>query len=71
MCITLPAKVLSVTGQTAVVEIAGVRREIFLAFEGVNPGDWLLTYAGAALSVIDEEHASEMLTLLMPVEFGT
>ncbi len=64
MCITLPTKVISVSGKTALVDWAGQAREIFLPFESVSPGQWVLTYAGAALCVIDEEQALETLTLL-------
>ncbi|MBA3860112.1 MAG: HypC/HybG/HupF family hydrogenase formation chaperone [Cyanobacteria bacterium PR.3.49] len=65
MCITLPTKVLSVTGKTAVVDWAGQPREIFLPFESVQAGEWVLTYAGAALCVVEEEQALETLALLM------
>lgn len=64
MCITLPTKVLSVTGKTAVVDWAGQLREIFLPFDSVAPGQWVLTYAGAALCVVEEEQALETLALL-------
>lgn len=64
MCITLPTKVLSVTGKTAVVDWAGQKREIFLPFELVSPGQWVLTYAGAALCVVEEEQALATLALL-------
>lgn len=64
MCITLPTKVLSVTGRIAVVDWAGQKREIFLPFDIVSPGQWVLTYAGAALCVVEEEQALETLALL-------
>lgn len=64
MCITLPIKVLSVTGNTAVVDWAGQKREIFLPFDMVVPGQWVLTYAGAALCVVEEDEALATLALL-------
>lgn len=64
MCITLPTKVISVSGKTAVVDWAGQSRQIFLPFESVSPGQWVLTYAGAALCVVEEEQALETLALL-------
>ncbi len=52
------------TGKTAVVDWDGQWREIFLPFESVLPGQWVLTYAGAALCVVEEEQALETLALL-------
>lgn len=64
MCITLPTKVLSLEGTKARVDIAGHEREIFIPFDNVSPGQWVLVYAGAAISVIDEKEALEILGYL-------
>jgi hydrogenase assembly chaperone HypC/HupF len=64
MCITLPTKVLSLEGNNARVDIAGHERKIFIPFDNVSPGQWVLVYAGAAIAVIDEKEALEILGYL-------
>lgn len=64
MCITLPTKVLSLEGNNARVDIAGHERKIFIPFDNVFPGQWVLVYAGAAIAVIDEKEALEILGYL-------
>lgn len=64
MCITLPTKVLSVQGNTAVVECLGEPRRVLSPFGSVNAGDWVLLYGGAIVAVITEEQALETLSLL-------
>ena len=64
MCISLPARVLSVFGLTADVEVNGLKRQILLAVDGVKSGDWVLIYGGAALSVMEPNEALESSRLL-------
>ena len=64
MCITLPTKVLAINGQKAKVEIIGNEREIYIPFENVSVGDWILVYAGCALAVMPEKDALEALAYL-------
>ncbi len=66
MCLGIPMKVVEVeNGETAVVEMSGVRRQIGLTLlEGVEVGDWVLLHAGFAISKLDEEQAAETLALL-------
>ena len=63
MCVSLPARVLSVTGRIAEVEVNQLRRNVLLTTD-VAVGDWVLTYGGAALTVIDQESAQEILRLI-------
>ena len=64
MCISVPAKVRSVSGNTAEVETADLKRTVLIAAEGVTEGSWVLIYAGIAVSVLDEDAAKETLQLL-------
>lgn len=64
MCLSVPAKILSLNGQKATVEVDKQVREIFLACEGGAPGDWVLLYSGIALCLLDSEAAAETLRLL-------
>jgi hydrogenase expression/formation protein HypC len=64
MCLAIPARVKSIKGVEAEVEIGGVSRKasIMLTPE-VKVGDYVLLHTGYAINVIDEEEAEETLKL--------
>lgn len=74
MCLGIPGKIIAITdpvNRVATVEVAGVRRDINIAFivdAQHTPqsclGDWVLVHVGFAMSRIDEGQAAEMLRLL-------
>ena len=65
MCLAVPAKIESITGQKATVELAGNRFETILALvPEAKVGDWVLVHAGFAITVLDEESAKETYELL-------
>jgi len=50
MCLAVPAEVLTVNGDTAVVSLYGALREVNVTLvEGVSVGDYVLVHAGFAL----------------------
>ena len=66
MCLAIPAEVISIdsTKDTAVVSLAGVKKEISLALvQDVNEGDYVLIHVGYALSKISPEEAQKTLEL--------
>ncbi len=64
MCLAIPAKVISLKGDTARVEVDGVVREAALALvRGVRVGDYLILHAGFAIQKLDEEEAKETLKI--------
>jgi hydrogenase expression/formation protein HypC len=64
MCVAIPARVKSISGTTAEVEIGGVSREISVQLTpDVKAGDFVLVHAGFAIHVIDEEEARETMRL--------
>lgn len=65
MCLAIPAQVVELReGDQAVVDLAGVRKEISLALvEGVNIGDYVIVHVGYALNKIDPEEAAKTLAL--------
>jgi hydrogenase expression/formation protein HypC len=68
MCLAVPARVLEVSGDIAVVELAEVRREIsVMLLEGVAAGDWLIVHAGFAIERLSEEEAASTLSLLREI----
>ncbi|AIQ13752.1 HypC/HybG/HupF family hydrogenase formation chaperone [Paenibacillus durus] len=65
MCLAIPGVVESVSGDRAVIDITGIRREVSIALvDQVNVGDYLLVHAGCAIAIIDKQEAMETLELL-------
>ena len=64
MCLAIPARVKSIDGVEAEVEIGGVSRKasIMLTPEA-KVGDYVLLHTGYAINVIDEEEAQETLKI--------
>jgi hydrogenase expression/formation protein HypC len=57
MCLALPVKVIELgAGDTAIVDLGGVRKEISLALlDDVNVDDYVILHVGYALSKLDPE----------------
>jgi len=70
MCLAIPGKLIDLPPerpQFAVVEVAGVRRQVnidLLKDEPLQSGDWVLIHVGFAMSRISEEGAAEQARLL-------
>ncbi len=69
MCLSIPAKIVSINGSMAEVSAGGT---IFKAglqmIEDVTVGDYILLHAGFAIQKISEEDAAETLKLLKEME---
>lgn len=63
MCISIPARIISICDRQAEVEVQGRRQSVFLSIEA-QTGQWVLLYAGTALAVIADDEALEMNSLL-------
>ncbi|NIP33644.1 MAG: HypC/HybG/HupF family hydrogenase formation chaperone [Thermoplasmata archaeon] len=61
MCLAVPAKVLSVEGDTAQVDFGGASRAVNVSLVRVVPGQYVIVHAGFAISVMDEAEAMESL----------
>jgi hydrogenase expression/formation protein HypC len=65
MCLALPAKVLAIEADHAIVDLDGrVRRASLLRMPDVSVGDWALVAAGAVLRRLDNAEAAEIRDLL-------
>jgi len=65
MCLAVPVRIVSVDGDEAETEIAGVRRRVNIAFTPeAKVGDYVLLHTGYAIGVVDEAEAEETLKLL-------
>ncbi len=64
MCVAIPAKVKSIDGSIADVEVGGVSRKVSMQLTPeVQKGDYVLVHTGFAIHIIDEQEAQETLKL--------
>jgi hydrogenase expression/formation protein HypC len=65
MCLSIPAKILSIDGNTARASVGGavVNTSLHLV-DGVKIGDYVLIHTGFALQIISEEEALETIRLI-------
>jgi hydrogenase expression/formation protein HypC len=69
MCLSIPAKVLSVDGDQAVVSVGGTNYEASLQLlDDVQVGDYILLHTGFAIQKISEEEAIETLKVFEEFE---
>ncbi len=65
MCLSIPAKIISIEGSTAEVSAGGATFNAGLQMvENVKVGDYILLHAGFAIQKISEDEAAETLMLL-------
>lgn len=64
MCLAIPARVISVEGNTATVDFGGVTRSVSIALlENVEIGEYVLVHTGYAIQKMDREEAEKTLEL--------
>ncbi|MDR3522682.1 MAG: HypC/HybG/HupF family hydrogenase formation chaperone [Acetobacteraceae bacterium] len=62
MCLAVPACIVSVANDEAVLDIAGIRRSGSVALiDHPQPGEWVVLHSGIALTRIDPHAADIML----------
>lgn len=68
MCLSIPAKILSINGHKAKVSLGGATYNAALNLvDDVKIGDYVLLHSGFAIQVIDEKEAMETMRLLNEV----
>jgi hydrogenase expression/formation protein HypC len=68
MCLAVPAKILTINGDSALIDLAGTQREASLMLlEGAAVGDWVIVHAGFAIEKLTEEDAQETFNLLRDI----
>ena len=69
MCLAIPARVVELReGDNAVVDLAGMRKEISLALvDGVAVGDYVIVHVGYALNKLDPEEAAKTLAIFAEI----
>jgi len=69
MCLAIPAKIVSISNETAIAEIGDVKREISLMLlPEAEVNDYVLIHAGYAIQKIDEDEANKTLELLKQMD---
>jgi len=64
MCLAVPMKVIAINGDMAVVESAGMSREVgIMLLDKVKLNDWVLIHAGFAISKLTRKQARETLAI--------
>ncbi|WP_042696936.1 HypC/HybG/HupF family hydrogenase formation chaperone [Thermococcus sp. PK] len=62
MCLAMPAKVVEIKDNVAIVDFGGVRREARIDFvKDVKVGDYVIVHTGFAIEKLDEKAALESL----------
>jgi hydrogenase expression/formation protein HypC len=71
MCLGIPAKILSVEGNTARASVGGAIIDVSLHLvDDAVPGDYILIHTGFALQKISEEEALETIRIIQEMESG-
>ena len=68
MCLGIPARVVSVDGQQAVLNLRGREVVADASMVSVAPGDYVVSYSGLIVQVLTPEEAEETLRLLDQAE---
>jgi len=71
MCLGVPAKVISVTGEMASVVIGEIEYQANIALlEDIVPGDFIILHAGFGIEKVDPAEAEETMQLIRDIENG-
>jgi len=69
MCLGIPARVISVSGDKALVSVGGTEYEASIQLlDDVKPDDYVLLHTGFALEKISEEEAMETFRILKSLD---
>lgn len=64
MCLTIPAKVIKVSGNEAEVDFLDKKEKVNCQLVKVRKGDYVMISNGFAIKKIDEKEAKEILKIL-------
>jgi hydrogenase expression/formation protein HypC len=71
MCLGVPAKIISVDGEVATVDIGGVQYPASLQLlPSAIQGDYVIIHAGFAIEKVDPSEAEETIRLVQDIEKG-
>ncbi len=68
MCLAIPARIESIEGERATVNLAGTKADVVVTLTPeAGVGDWVLIHAGYAITIVTEEDARETFALLRQI----
>ena len=64
MCLAIPGKIVSIDGNSAIVDFDGIKQEVIIALV-LNPevGKYVIIHAGYAIEQMDEKDAMEAIEM--------
>ncbi len=69
MCLAVPAKVLTIDGDHAMVEMGTLHQDCYLSLvPEAKVGDYVIIHAGYAIEILDQEEARITLDLFRQLE---
>lgn len=69
MCVGLSARVVKVKDGTAVIDASGARREVSAELiDNLNPGDYVMVHAGAAIAKITADDDEESVAVMEKIQ---
>ena len=69
MCLAMPMKIKTVSGQVADCEAGGLTQQIRVDFvNDVTPGDYVMVHAGFAIEKMSEKEALDNIALLEEIK---
>lgn len=68
MCLAIPMRLVEIRGETGIVELEGVRREVHLGFvPDIGVGEYVLVHAGFIIERLSREDAEADLQLFREI----
>jgi len=67
MCIAMPGRVVSLSGDKARVDFNGNMIDVRIGLVEPNEGDYVLVHAGCAIEVMSKDKAEELMELFAEV----
>ncbi|HOQ98862.1 MAG TPA: HypC/HybG/HupF family hydrogenase formation chaperone [Anaerolineae bacterium] len=69
MCLAVPARIITIEGTGAEIEVGGVRRRVGLQLTPeARIGDYVLVHTGFAISILDPDEAEATLQLFQELD---
>lgn len=68
MCLAIPSRIVSIDGDTAIIDVDGVQRQAsVMLLNDIKTGDYVIVHAGFAIHKLDEASALESLQLMREI----
>jgi len=69
MCLTIPAKIISLEKDKAVVDFVGKKQKVDTQLVKVKIGDYVMISNGFAIKKVEPKEAKEILKIISPKSF--